>query len=37
MCENRDRAEYGKPSSKGDSPDETNRELSGESSVIEAK
>jgi len=36
MCENRDRAEYGEPGSR-DSPDETNRDLSGETSAIEAK
>jgi hypothetical protein len=37
MCENRDRAEHGKSSSKGDSPDETSRDLSGKCSPIEAK
>jgi hypothetical protein len=38
MCENRGQAEYGKPSTtKAASPDETSRDLSGESSAIEAK
>jgi hypothetical protein len=38
MCENRGQAEYGKPSTtKAASPDETSRDLFGESSAIEAK
>jgi hypothetical protein len=38
MCENRGRAEYGKPSTtKSSFADEACRDLSGESSAIEAK